>query len=59
MIGMHPHIRIELARWHREAQIEAASVRRGEIEADAGRKERPAGIASRVAPRLRPQQLRP
>jgi hypothetical protein len=59
MIGMHPQIRIELARWHRQAQIEAASVRRGEVEAEAGRKERPAGIASRVAPRLRPQQLRP
>jgi hypothetical protein len=59
MIGMHPHIRIELARWHRQAQIEAASARRGKVEADAGRKERPAGIAGRVDPRLRPQQLRP
>jgi hypothetical protein len=36
MIGMHPHIRIELARWHRQEQIEAASARRLEIEAAAG-----------------------
>lgn len=59
MIGMHPQIRIELARWHRQEQIEAASVRRLEVEAAADRKERPDGVASRVAPSLRPQQSRP
>jgi hypothetical protein len=58
MIGMHPHIRMELARWHRQEQIEAASVRRLEVELAAHRRERP-GVAGRVAPRLRPQQLRP
>jgi hypothetical protein len=59
MIGMHPQIRIELARWHRQEQIEAASARRLEIEAAAGREERPAGAPGRALPRLRPQQLRP
>lgn len=59
MIGMHPHIRIELARWHRQHEIDAATVRRIEVEAAANRRERPAGDAGRVAPRLRPQQLRP
>jgi hypothetical protein len=58
MIGMHPHIRIELARWHRQEQIEAASVRRLGAEVAAHRRER-RGAAGRVAPRLRPQQLRP
>lgn len=58
MIGMHPYIRIELARTHRQEQIEAASVRRLEAEVAARRRERP-GAARRVAPRLRPQQLRP
>jgi hypothetical protein len=59
MIGMHPDIRIELARSHRQEQIEAASVRRLEVEAAAGRRERRAAAAGRVIPRLRPQQLRP
>ena len=59
MIGMHPQIRIELARWQREEQIEAASKRRIEVEAAAARQERPAGAPRRAIPRLRPQQLRP
>jgi hypothetical protein len=59
MIGMHPQIRIELARWHRQEQIEAASARRLEAEAAAGREQRPAGAPGRIVPRLRPQQLRP
>jgi hypothetical protein len=59
MIGMHPEIRIELARWHRQEQIEAASVRRLEAEAAAGEEQRPSGAPGRIAPRLRPQQLRP
>lgn len=59
MIGMHPQIRIELARWQRQEQIEAASKRRLETEAAGGQEERPAGAPRRAIPRLRPQQLRP
>jgi hypothetical protein len=58
MIGMHPYMRIELARSYRQEQIEAASVRRLEAEVAGRRRERP-GAAGRLAPRLRPQQLRP
>ena len=58
MIGMHPYMRIELARSHRQEQIEAARVRRLEAEVAAHRRERP-GAAGRVVPRLRLQQLRP
>lgn len=58
MIGMHPNIRIELARSYRQEQVEAASVRRLEAEAAAPPRER-SGAAGRFVPRLRPQQLRP
>ena len=51
--------RIELARWHRQEQIDAASVRRIEVEAAALRRERSPEAPGSVAPRLRPQQLRP
>jgi hypothetical protein len=59
MIGMHPQIRIELARGHRQEQIDAASARRIALEAAALLRERPPVTAGKVAPRLRPQQLRP
>jgi hypothetical protein len=59
MIGMHPNVRIELARWYRQEQIEAAAVRRIAAEAAAGRpRPVPRGLR-RVAPRLRLEQLRP
>jgi hypothetical protein len=58
MIGMHPTIRVELARWHRQEQIEAAAVRRIEVEAAAGHAQA-ATQQGPAAPRLRPQQSRP
>jgi hypothetical protein len=59
MIGMHPSVRIELARSYRRDQQEAAELRRIEMQA-AG--PAPAGISRRLgrsAPKLRPQQSRP
>ncbi|HEY3766961.1 MAG TPA: hypothetical protein VGL44_17485 [Gaiellales bacterium] len=55
---MHPTIRVELARWHRQEQIEAAAVRRIEVEAAAGHAQA-ATQQGPAAPRLRPQQSRP
>jgi hypothetical protein len=59
MIGMHPDIRVELSRHHRQGQIDAASVRRIEVEAAAAKRRRVPTITGGAAPRLRPQQLRP
>jgi hypothetical protein len=58
MIGIHPEIRIELARHHRDDQIEAARVRQIEVEAAPAPRRRSARVAGRVVPRLRPQQSR-
>lgn len=59
MIGMHPTVRIELARQHRREQQQAADVRRIEVEAAALRPAQPSRRLGRAVPRLRPQQLRP
>jgi hypothetical protein len=59
MIGMHPSVRIELARWYRSEQLEAADLRRMEAEARAARPVEPIRRLGRAVPRLRPQQLRP
>ena len=59
MIGLHPSVRIELARRHREEQHRAAELRRIEAQAAGSM---PAGFTRRLgraAPRLRPQQSRP
>lgn len=59
MIGMHPSIRVELARLHRLELEAAAELRRIEAQAAALR---PAGSSRRLGravPRLRPQQSRP
>ncbi len=58
MIGMHPTMRVELARSHRQEQIEAAAVRRVEVETAAGHAQA-AAQQGPAAPRLRPQQSRP
>jgi hypothetical protein len=59
MIGMHPSVRIELARWYRSEQLEAADLRRMEAEARAALPAEPLRRLGRAVPRLRPQQLRP
>ncbi len=59
MIGIHPSVRVELARWHRHEQQQAAERRRIEAEVRAARHEGPARRRGRAIPRLRPQQLRP
>ena len=58
MIGIHPEIRIELARRHRDRQIAAAAQQRLAAGVDVQARPRPAGVAGRVIPRLRPQQSR-
>jgi hypothetical protein len=58
MIGIHPEIRIELARRHRDGQIESAAQRRLVARVDVPACPRPAHVAWRVIPRLRPQQSR-
>jgi hypothetical protein len=58
MIGIHPEIRIELARRHRDRQVEAAAQWRLAAAADVPARPRPAGVVGRVVPRLRPQQSR-
>lgn len=58
MIGIHPEIRIELARRHRDGEVEAAAQRRLVARADVPARPRPDGVAGRVIPRLRPQQSR-
>jgi hypothetical protein len=59
MIGMHPTVRLELARWYRQEQLDAAELRRIEAEAAALRPERSSRRLGRAVPRLRPQQSRP
>ena len=56
MIGIHPEIRIELARRHRDRQIEAAAQQRLAAGPDVRARPRRAQVAARVIPRLRPQQ---
>jgi hypothetical protein len=58
MIGIHPEIRIELARRHRDGQIAAAAQQRLAAEHDVRVRPRRAQVAGRVIPRLRPQQSR-
>ena len=58
MIGIHPEIRIELARRHRDGQIEAAARQRLAADVEVRPSPRPARLAGRVIPRLRPQQSR-
>ena len=58
MIGIHPEIRIELARRHRDGQIAAAAQRRLATGVDSPARPRRAQVAGRVIPRLRPQQSR-
>jgi hypothetical protein len=58
MIGIHPEIRIELARRHRDGQIEAAAQQRLAARVDVPPRPRHSGVAGRVIPRLRPQQSR-
>lgn len=59
MIGMHPSVRIELARWYRREQHEAAELRRIEAQVAATRRTQPSRRLGRAVPRLRPQQSRP
>jgi hypothetical protein len=58
VIGIHPEIRIELARHHRDGQIESAAQRRLAARVSVPARPRPAGVTWRVIPRLRPQQSR-
>jgi hypothetical protein len=58
MIGIHPEIRIELARHHRDGRIEAAAQRRLAAGPDVRVRPRPAEVAGRVIPSPRPQQSR-
>jgi hypothetical protein len=58
MIGIHPEIRIELARRHRDGQIQAAAQQRLAADVEVRPSPRPARLAGRVIPRLRPQQSR-
>jgi hypothetical protein len=58
MIGIHPEIRIELARRHRDGQIAAAAQQRLAAGHDVRVRPRRAQVAGRVIPRLRPQQSR-
>ena len=58
MIGIHPEIRIELARRHRDGHIEAAAQQRLAAGPDVRVRPRRAQVAGRVIPRLRPQQSR-
>jgi plasmid stabilization system protein ParE len=59
MIGLHPSVRIELARWYRREQQEAAELRRIEACAAAVRPTAKTRRLGRAVPRLRPQQTRP
>jgi hypothetical protein len=59
MIGMHPSIRIELARSYRREQLQAAELRRVEAQAAAMRPAQPSRRLGRPIPRLRPEQSRP
>lgn len=59
MIGMHPSIRVELARLRRLELEAAAELRRIEAEAAALRPAGPSRRLGRAVPRLRPQQSRP
>jgi len=58
MIGIHPQVRIELARGYRQPEVGPAAQHRPPVE-PRQRGLRPVSIARRVVPRLRPQQLRP
>jgi hypothetical protein len=58
MIGIHPEVRIELARRHRDRQFEAAAKRRLVAGGDVPPHSRPAPAAVQAAPSLRPQQSR-
>lgn len=59
MIGMHPSVRVELARWHRSEQQAAAELRRIEAQAAAVRPVGTSRRLGRAVPRLRAQQSRP
>jgi hypothetical protein len=58
MIGIHPEIRIELARRHRDGQIAAAAQRRLAAGPDVRVRPRHPQVAGRVIPLLRPQHSR-
>jgi hypothetical protein len=59
MIGMHPQVRIELSRSFRRLDAGPAAEHRPPAGRSRSRRFRPASVARRVVPRLRPQQLRP
>ena len=58
MIGIHPQVRIELARRYRQPELGPAAQHRPPA-VSRSRGLRPVMFARRVVPRLRPQQLRP
>jgi hypothetical protein len=58
MTGMHPQVRVELARSFRKLELGPAAQHRPPVE-PRSRRLRPFSLARRVVPRLRPQQLRP
>ena len=58
MIGIHPQVRIELARSYRQPEVGPAAQHQPPVE-PRPRGLRPVSVARRVVPRLRPQQLRP
>jgi hypothetical protein len=58
MIGMHPQVRIELARSFRQPEVGPAAQHRPPVE-PRPRRLRAFSVARRVVPGLRPQQLRP
>jgi hypothetical protein len=59
MIGMHPSVRVELARLRRLELEAAAELRRIEAEVAAARPTGSSRRLGRAVPRLRPQQSRP
>jgi hypothetical protein len=59
MIGIHPQVRIELSRSFRCPEVGPVAEHRAEAVQPRSRRLRPASVARRVVPRLRPQQSRP
>jgi hypothetical protein len=59
MTGMHPQVRIELARSFRRPEVGPVAEHRPRVARRRVGGLQPFSAARRVVPRLRPQQLRP